>query len=78
MDEVLRSHGDEIREIAKEVGAEAGVIRYVGDMMFSDKFTNHRIAFFLAFAEKVNETYPFKKQEVYEEVFKSIYRNIQF
>lgn len=66
----------EITHLAKECKPEA--IKYVGVEMFSDKINLYRIAFFLAFAQKVIKENPLNKHEIYEDVFKAIYSFIKF
>lgn len=65
-----------IIHMARDCKPEA--IKHVGAEMFSDKITIYRIAFFLAFAQKVIEENPLNKREIYEDVFKTIYSGMKF
>lgn len=67
---------NEINHLAKDCNPEA--IKYVGAEMFSDKITIYRIAFFLAFAQKIIKENPLNKHEIYEDVFKAIYNGMKF
>lgn len=67
---------NEINHLAKDCKPEA--IKYVGAEMFSDKITIYRIAFFLAFAQKIIEENPNDKHEIYKDVFNAIYSGMKF
>lgn len=76
MDEVLQFAKELLKEVSTEYSPES--ISIIAAAVFEDKMTVVRIAFFMAYIQKLIENCPDKKHDIYEKTFISICRNIKF
>lgn len=78
MEEVKLYAAQELTKMAEECGSDKNALLLIGDELFSDRINIPRIAFYLALAEKLMDLHPDTKQDIYENVFTCIYKNIKF
>lgn len=86
MDEVLSYSGKQLEEWYEEYCATCRIsntdhvdsISIIARELFKDKMSIARVAFFLGFIEKLLKDHPVTKDEIYEQTFKCIYRNMKF
>lgn len=77
MEEVLCFARVKIEEMVKECDSNRDTINVIAKEMFSDKMNINRIAFFLAFAKLFMEQNPHMTDDVYRDVFLSLYNHMK-
>lgn len=65
-------------QMVEECDLKENSIEDIASEIFLNKMTIFQVAFFLAFAKICIERYPSYKQQIYEKVFKSIYKHMKF
>lgn len=78
MEEVLRFAGEDIEKLVKECEVGENLIKDVATELFADKINVTRIAFLIAFTEKLIQHYSHAKETILTDLFSNIYKNIKF